>query len=100
MYQPEDVDGGEVQDEVVVWRGILPDDGARQPGLLEAGKASCDEHPAGDLVIVRREREADRGNGLPLPSEVILQSGIYVGVEVVDFGTAKVVRTNVLRTAK
>ncbi len=54
MYQPEDVDSGEVQDEVVVWRGILPDYGARQPGLLEAGKASCDEHPAGDLVESER----------------------------------------------
>jgi hypothetical protein len=78
----------------------LPDDGAPQPGLLEARQPSSDKHPAGDLVVVRREREADCGNGLPLPSEVVLQPGIHIGVEVVDFSAAKIVRTDVLGPAK
>ena len=67
---------------------------------LRPGEAPCVKHPAGGLVVVRREREADRGNRLPLPSEVILQSGIDVGVEVVDLRAAEVGRTDVLGAAE
>ncbi len=67
---------------------------------LRPGEAPCVKHPAGGLVVVRREREADRGNRLPLPSEVILQFGIDAGVEAVDLRAAEVVPTNVLGTAK
>jgi hypothetical protein len=98
--QPEYVDCGKVERQVVIRSGILPDHGTRQPGLLEAGEAPRDKHPAGDLVVVRREREADGGDGLPLPSEVVFQSCVNISVEIVDLRAAEVGRTDVLGAAK
>ena len=64
------------------------------------GGAARDQHAAGDFVVAGRQRESDDPDGLALPSEVLAQPLVDVGVEIVHFTAPQVIWVYFLTAAK
>ncbi len=77
-------------------RSCRPDEVTGGSVLVQVRFTPGDKQAAGNAVVVRSQREADHAYGLPVPLEVLPQSGVHGGGKIGHLGIAEVLAGDVI----